>query len=208
MLSHIVHKIKNLPFLKPIKKNWQLNTLRRKIQATGTLNIVVGAGGTQFTGWISTDVDALDITLPLNWVRLFKQNSIDRLLAEHVFEHLSEEQCLVALRTSFLYLKPGGVFRIAVPDGNRKDIDYVSEVAPPKDGHQILFTIDKLVNMLQHVGYKTVALEYFDSDEKFHFSPWNQEDGFIQRSFRFDTQENFRRGDLCYTSLIIDGIKP
>jgi predicted SAM-dependent methyltransferase len=192
---------------KMLKQGWQLNKLRRKIRTASPLKVVIGAGPTQYNGWVSTDIETLDITVPASWARLFGRNSIDRLLAEHVFEHLSETECLVALRTSYLHLKPGGMFRIAVPDGYRKDVNYLAEVAPPKDGHQILFTLDKLVDLLHQAGYKTNALEYFDSDGKFHFSEWDQEDGFVQRSFRFDTQENFRHGDLRYTSLIVDGVK-
>jgi len=42
--------------------------------------------------------------------------SVDGLFCSHVLEHLSYSDFNIALRNSFRYLKPGGVFRIIVPD--------------------------------------------------------------------------------------------
>ena len=50
--------------------------------------------------------------------------------------------CSTAFTECFRYLKPGGLLRIAVPDGNRNDPEYIEEVSPPKDGHQLLFKVD------------------------------------------------------------------
>lgn len=181
--------------------------LRKKIESTRPLNIVIGSGGTSFEGWITTDVHLLDITNPGDWQKLFKLESIDRLLSEHVLEHLSEAECRIALAECYRYLKPGGLFRIAVPDGYRRDPDYVGEVTPPKDGHKILFTVDNLVPLLASLGFSAVPLEYFDADETFHAHPWDERDGFIKRSCRFDDQQAFQRDDMFYTSLIVDAKK-
>lgn len=43
-------------------------------------------------------------------------NSVDGLFCSHVLEHLSYEDFRIALRNSFTYMKPGGLFRIVVPD--------------------------------------------------------------------------------------------
>ncbi|MFH1132607.1 MAG: methyltransferase domain-containing protein [Pseudomonadota bacterium] len=190
-----------------LKRKWNLFELRKEIRVISPLNVVIGAGATHFEGWISTDQDVFDITKLADWRFFFKQGSIDRLLAEHVMEHLSDTECYTALTEAYRCLRDGGVFRIAVPDGYRRDSDYVKEVAPPHDGHKQLFTIDSLVPMLQKVGFVTKPLEYFDAEENFHFVDWNERDGYVERSRRFDKQENFRRGDLCYTSLIVDALK-
>ena len=50
-------------------------------------------------------------------------------------------------------------------------------------------------------------LEYFDAEGRFHASEWDEREGFISRSVRFDSQERFRRGELFYTSLIVDARK-
>jgi predicted SAM-dependent methyltransferase len=190
-----------------IIKNYQRYKVRRELRRAPTLKIILGAATTHFDGWISTDIRLLDITLQSDWDILFKENSIDRLLAEHVFEHLSESQCYAALKIAHQYLKPNGTIRIAVPDGNRRDAAYVAEVLPPRHGHKMLFRIDNLVTLLEVAGFKAEPLEYFDAEEVFHHSAWSQDDGFVQRSFRFDTQVDFRRGEFFYTSLIVDGRK-
>ena len=170
--------------------------------------MILGAGTTHFEGWISTDLPLLDITASSDWEILFNGNPIDRLLAEHVLEHLSEDQCQLALRSAYSYLKADGLFRIAVPDGYRRDIKYVAEVSPPKDGHPTLFNVESLTILLESIGFNVRPLAYFDAKENFHFVEWDQAYGLIQRSLRFDVQENFRRDNLCYTSLILDARKP
>jgi predicted SAM-dependent methyltransferase len=182
--------------------------MRWQIKGTRPLNVILGAGPVAMPGWVATDSEVLDVTSSRAWKRLFAPGSIDRLMAEHLFEHLSDAECGRAFMACFRYLKSGGLLRIAVPDGNRKDTEYVEEVRPPKDGHQLLFTVDDLMQRLFRVGFRVTPLEYFDANEEFHCYPWNEEDGLIRRSARYDQQERFKRGTLCYTSLIVDARKP
>jgi predicted SAM-dependent methyltransferase len=172
------------------------------------LKLVIGAGVAAYDGWISTDVYVLDIRSPENWERYFRPESIDAMLSEHVLEHLSLEENRVALKSAYNYLKPGGRFRIAVPDGNRRDPFYHTDVAPPADGHQVLFTVASLSALLTEIGFNVKPLEYFDEQEAFQAFDWNSDDGYIGRSIRYDRQEPFKRGDLFYTSLIVDAVKP
>ncbi len=44
------------------------------------------------------------------------ENSVDGLFCAHVLEHLSYQDFESALENSFRYLKPGGLYRIIVPD--------------------------------------------------------------------------------------------
>lgn len=190
-----------------MRRQQELRRLQQQIRSTEPLNVVLGSGGTQFEGWIMTDADVLDVTSARDWERLFRPDSIDRLLSEHVFEHLSEDEGRAAFRQCYRHLKPGGLFRIAVPDGNRRDPDYVAEVTPPKDGHKVLYTVETLVPLLETVGFRAEPLEYFDSQEQFHAREWDERDGFIKRSIRFDEQVAFKRGEMFYTSLIVDARK-
>ena len=69
----------------------QRNTLRvRAIRAEAKtvrpLNVILGAGPVTMQGWVATDAAVLDVTSSRAWKRLFTLNSIDRLMAEHLFE--------------------------------------------------------------------------------------------------------------------------
>lgn len=186
----------------------RLSAVRAQVRTTQPLKVMLGAGPVTVNGWVSTDADMLDITSGLAWRRLFQPDSIDRLMAEHVLEHLSDSLCMKALTECHRYLRRGGILRIAVPDGYRRDPGYVEEVTPPKDGHQLLFTVDDLIARLERIGFEATPLEYFDADEQFHSVPWEEADGLIRRSARHDSQERFKRGSLYYTSLIVDARKP
>jgi predicted SAM-dependent methyltransferase len=71
----------------------------------------------------------------------------------------------------------------------------------------VLYNIDTLTLLLQSAGFITTPLEYFDAQEQFHAVPWDQNEGMIHRSVRFDAQQEFQRDGLFYTSLIVDARK-
>jgi predicted SAM-dependent methyltransferase len=192
---------------KQLSRKRRVWNLRKQVSSAKPLKVVLGAGPTHFPGWLQTDKEILDVTNPSDWSALFDPESIDWLLSEHMLEHLTEGEARVALTECHRYLKPTGLFRVAVPDGYRRDSDYVAEASPPNDGHQVLYNVDTLTALLQSVGFKTTPLEYFDTNEQFHAVPWDESDGLIQRSARFDKQQDFRRGDLFYTSVIVDARK-
>ena len=199
--------LKKWPIYQHLSRKRRVWNLRRVITRTKPLKVIIGAGPTEFAGWLQTDKELLDVTSPNDWRALFDPESIDSLLSEHMLEHLSEHECQIALAECYKHLKPGALFRVAVPDGFRRDSAYVEEVSPPNDGHQVLFTIDSLTSVLERAGFSTTPLEYFDAQEQFHSRPWNAEDGYIQRSARYDTQKAFQRGNLFYTSIIVDARK-
>lgn len=199
--------LKKSPLYQQLIRKRRVWNLRRIISRTNPLKVIIGAGATEFPGWIQTDRDLLDVTSPQDWEALFDPESIDALLSEHMLEHLSDRECQIALGECYKYLKPGALFRVAVPDGFRRDPAYVAEASPPKDGHQVLFNIHSLTAVLEKAGFSTTPLEYFDAHERFHCRPWNIEDGLIQRSAGYDRQEAFQRGNLFYTSIIVDARK-
>ena len=201
------NSVKRVPLYRRLRRRYEVAGLRKRIHKARPLNVVIGGGQTNYEGWIFTDRDILDVTQTADWAQLFDPNSIDRILCEHVVEHLSEAGCRLALTECHRYLKPGALLRLAVPDGYRRDPDYVAEASPPKDGHQVLYNIDSLVPLVESVGFSVTPLEYFDASEQFHAEPWDEKEGLIMRSVRFDTQKDFQRGDLYYTSLIIDARK-
>ena len=194
--------------LQPVRQALRLRAIRTEAKTIRPLNVILGAGPITMQGWVATDSEVLDVTSSRAWKRLFVPGSIDRLMAEHLFEHLSDAECGRAFTECFRYLRPGGLLRIAVPDGNRKDAVYSDEIRPPKDGHQLLFTVDDLTQRLIRAGFRVTPLEFFDAKEEFHCYPWNEDDGLIRRSARYDRRERFKRGAVYYTSLIVDARKP
>lgn len=178
-----------------------------RVASDNPLKIIIGAGSTRYDGWIATDIPAFDILNAGHWTLLFPERSIDRLLAEHVFEHLTPEQLGIVLRQARLYLKPGGRIRFAVPDGNHPDPNYIDRVRPGGAGsgasdHKALYDCDSISELLGEAGYDLQLLEYFDGASNFRRTPWQNEDGFIGRSAENDARN--AAGKLVYTSLIVD----
>jgi len=181
--------------------------VRRFQQSGAAVKVIIGAGATRYSGWIATDLPAFDILKGGHWARLFPRRSIDRMLAEHVFEHLTAEQFAAFLGRARAYLKPSGRIRIAVPDGNHPDADYIARVRPGGSGpgaaeHKLLYTCAQMGALLRQSGYQYTLLEYFDAAGLFQRRPWEAQDGFIRRSAAHDRRN--AAGELRYTSLIVD----
>lgn len=198
------------------KRQIEIQTARRRMaiavrRTHSAPKVIVGSAATRQEGWISTDYPLLDLTDGRTFSALFRPDSISRFMAEHVFEHLSLEDGAKAVGNCFVYMKPGGLLRIAVPDGLHPDPDYIAQIkpggyGPGADDHKVLYNYRTLSALLEKAGYKVRLLEWFDEQGIFHHEDWDKTDGFIMRSTRFD-QRN-RQNPTTYTSLIIDAIKP
>jgi len=172
------------------------------------VKVIIGAGPTRYPGWIATDIPAFDIRRTGHWRRLFPPAGIDRLLAEHVFEHLTAAEFSDFLATARDFLSPDGRIRIAVPDGNHPSPDYINSVRPGGSGtgaddHKMLYTREIIGGLLAGQGYEFAVLESFDAQGAFHSRSWSADDGFISRSAAHDQRNH--DGVLRYTSLIVDG---
>lgn len=181
-----------------------------RVQFSDEVRIVVGSSGIFQNGWIPTNYQYLNLLNKGQWTRIFFNKKIDSILAEHVFEHLSEFEGREALYVCHKYMKKGGRLRIAVPDGFSPIKEYIDMVKPGgtgegSDDHKILYNVNLLEEMLLSAGFAVQRLEYYDSDGLFHHSPWNPLDGMIHRSLNFDNRNS--DGVVRYTSLILDGIK-
>jgi len=175
------------------------------------IKIVIGAAGIFEPGWTATEIEQLNVLKPADWRRMFKRRgSISAILAEHVWEHLSEEEGREAARQCYQYLKPGGFLRVAVPDGFHPDPAYIDYVKPGgygagADDHRVLYNWCSLKKVFEDAGFEVELLEYFDASGRFHCANWDPADGKIMRSSRFD-ERNFDR-PLAYTSTILDARK-
>lgn len=191
-------KLKKLVFLFKIK----IYGFRNK-----KVKIVIGAGGIRFKGWLSTSKNILNITCKKDWEKYFKKKKISNILAEHVWEHLTKKDSVKGLKNCFKYLKKGGNLRIAVPDGNSSDKNYIDYVKPGGNGpgaddHKRLYTYKSLSSELEEAGFIVKLIEYFDEEKKFRINKWSAKDGYIFRS-----SKNVQNKHAKNKSLIVDGIK-
>lgn len=196
-------------FFRFLKKQYSI--VRLKNAATKpVIKIVVGSSGFYEKGWTPTDIEYLDMLKDSDWRIFFKENTIDAIIGEHVWEHLSKENGLLAFKNCFRYLKSGGYLRIAVPDGFHPEKEYIDYVKPGGSGngaddHKVLYNYQSISESLHEAGFTVKLLEYFDENGQFHDIAWKSEDGFIKRSKNFDPRNV--NGELNYTSLIVDAIK-
>ncbi|TMM53953.1 hypothetical protein FEE95_17955 [Maribacter algarum] len=174
------------------------------------MKIVIGSGQRFTENWIPTEAHFLNLLKVENWYKYFDENSIDGLLAEHVWEHLTPEQGEIAAKTCHLFLKKGGRLRVAVPDGFHSNPDYIEYVKPGghgagADDHKILYDYKSFSALFSKCGFEIQLLEYFDENNKFQVREWDLNDGYIHRSIRYD--ERNHDGNPNYTSLILDALK-
>ena len=178
------------------------------------LKVVVGAG--EFNnnpGWLQTQEDDLNLLDESTWEKRFEHNSLSAILAEHVWEHLTFEEGVKAAKICYIFLKPSGHIRCAVPDAFFPDETYQNIVKVggpgPKDhpaaSHKIVHNYKTLTQMFNIAGFDVVLLEYCDERGNFYFIDWDANDGVIFRSKRYDSRN---QGDqLGFPSLIVDAIK-
>lgn len=195
----------------------------------GEIKVIVGSGPQRMTGWLATDIDQLNIVERSSWNRLFNPGSIDRILAEHVLEHLTLRELYSALGHAHTYLKPGGQFRFAVPDAFHPSRYYYNLVKPggwetPYE-HMLFLDHEILSRIAQDVGFEIQLLEYFDEYGVFHSVDYSSEDGAIIRCAKnnigldindpeilnrfYESIPEYLRGQfferqMTYTSLIAD----
>jgi SAM-dependent methyltransferase len=74
-------------------------------------------------------------------------DSVDGLYASHVLEHLSLADMRAALRNSFAVLKPGGVFRLIVPDLLGRARLYVDKASAGDPGASLEFMRGTLLGL-------------------------------------------------------------
>lgn len=176
------------------------------------LKIIVGAAETYQPGWYSTNEQWLNITDSRDWKRVFKDKRIiTHVVAEHVFEHLTRQECLDALKNIADHLIDAGRVRIAVPDGYHPDVNYLQHVGIGGIGddasdHKQLLNGDTLSEILSESGFRPIHIEGYDAKGRLIQEPWLPHDGFIRRSRanKLNSSWNFIDAE---TSLIVDGIK-
>ena len=185
-----------------------------KTIGVNNMKIVIGAGETYYDGWISTQQNELDLLNRADFERMFAYDLPTAFLAEHVWEHMTLQDGVTAAKNCYDYLADGGYIRIAVPDKNFRNERYQNMVkvggngdpAHPAYGHKIVYDYKGISSVFEQAGFEVELLEYCDENGGFHYKYWNESDGRIGRSLRFDTRNSDK--SLGMVSIILDAKKP
>ena len=213
VLDHNLHH----QFKLQIEQNL-IESMKRKAKRTTYLSttsreytsIIIGASEQEITNplahgystkWLLLSANDLNILDHRQWDYYFEKNSLQTIVAEHVFEHLTFSEALIAFRLCWKYLKTGGTFRLAVPDAHsyhqNKEMTRASDI---DWGHRVKYNYQSLTQVLLQARFEnSVLLEWHTRRGFLYNRRWNPLQGFIQRSKHFD-----KRGAV---SLIVDAIK-
>lgn len=192
-----------VPFIK-INKQIEWKTY---LKNSNSINIIIGAGTTEYNNWFATDIWTLDVTNEEHFIKYFSNKKINKILAEHVLEHLSNNDLELMLKHFYKYSDNNINIRIAVPDGFHKDKNYIERVKPGGSGegafdHKNLFNYITLSELFSNHGFKHKLIEYWDENGNFNTIYKNDEKGYVSRCFINDDRN--KNNIPNYTSLIID----
>ena len=180
-----------------------------------TVNIIVGAALTNQKGWFSTNEEWLDISKAEHWNRLFNSKKrVKRVLAEHVFEHLTIDEMRNTLRLIFVNMVSGGSLRIAVPDGNNPNSEYrkhcgINGIGADASDHKQFLTYELLSKEVERTGFHHNLIEGYLENKELVLKKFNNNLGRVIRS---RSNKNIRPKDGwdfpdANSSLIVDCIK-
>lgn len=212
-----------------VEKALKLRAKLAQVRAGGgKVRLNVGSNRQVQEGFIPSNIGELNMLRLEDWERLLAGPEVggaDFLYSEHVWEHLTPAQVLQAAAASFVYLRPGGSYRIAVPDAyfpsewyqlnQRAGGDWVAT-----QHHMVMWSKDSLLPLLQLAGYEVRLLEYYDIRGQFHKVKYSEEGGRVERTVSNDPRNrgirrkhggwdpNWKPGTIMMTSLVIDAIKP
>lgn len=153
----------------------------------GTIRLELGSARRR-PGFYTVDLGAgADLVLDLRNGIPFPDNSIDLIYTSHLLEHFDYNEMIKLLRDVYRVLKPGGEFKIVVPDASlfvrgymdpmRFDaekyiqepnfkvygaIDYVNYIAYMGGAHRFMFDSENLLNILHSAGFVQAQVREFD----------------------------------------------
>ncbi len=118
----------------------------------------LGAGGNILPApWQNHDFD-MDITKPLP----FADNSVERILGEHVCEHIDSANGARFFKEAFRILKPDGVLRVCVPVLNlMMTREHIFDLCTGH-GHQQIYSAESLRMFLYGAGFEMAKIDITD----------------------------------------------
>ena len=179
------------------------------------IKLIIGAALTSQKGWYSTNEEWLDVSNPEHWNRLFKgKDNLKCVMAEHVFEHLTEKEMRIAIKLIYKYLYKNGHLRIAVPDGNHPNHEYrlntgINGIGPDASDHKQFITYEFIKMTLENNGFECQIKEGYLNNGNLVENDLDNKLGFIMRSrrnflFKKNSIKTFHDSN---TSLIVDATK-
>jgi glycosyltransferase involved in cell wall biosynthesis len=180
----------------------------------------------EYEGWIGLSLTQEndrhirhDITQPLP----FSDNSVDSFQAEDVFEHIHYDRLVPVVNEIHRILKPGGLFRLSVPDygcdvlRNRSLKDALGNImfdpegggTPERPGHVWFPRVESVYRMLEKTRFFTGGsmdfLHYWNMDDvTFVTRPIDYSKGIVRRTPDFDDRVKTPYRPM---SLVVDLIK-
>lgn len=138
---------------------------KKKKPQPQTLRLNLGSGEHPIEGWENIDAEGGQKAYPLD----YPDNSVDEILASHVFEHFSHRDSSSVLTNWIAKLKPGGRIRISVPDfGKLTDLYRAGEPVDLQgyvmgghsdqyDFHGCLFDRESLAELMAKCGLERIS---------------------------------------------------
>lgn len=152
----------------------------------------IGSGNKKgINGYVTVDLlSGADIVHDLRKGIPLPENSVDRIYASHVLEHIPFKELIILLNEIYRVLKKEGEFSVSVPDASLFIKAYINkERFQPKDGfygpavvdtgslidqlnyitymdqeHKYLFDKENLINTLKKIPFSSVDLRNFDKN--------------------------------------------
>jgi predicted SAM-dependent methyltransferase len=90
----------------------------RQLATRTPLRLNLGSGFAPVPGWVNIDLAGAPVDVPWNLKRgvPFADGTVDAVFSEHVFEHIPLAGAHALAADAVRALRPGGIFRVAVPD--------------------------------------------------------------------------------------------
>lgn len=186
-------------------------SLRHQLESHDRIRLAYGAETHCSEDWIAVERDQIDLVNPASWSCFLQKSSVDAILAEQVWDHLSHKDGKLAAQNCFQFLRPGGYLRVAVPDGfhpsqQRKMLRASdnSEMGRGDDGS--LYNHHSLAEAFVQAGFLVQLIEFFDKEGIFHSNQWDTSKGLVKRTLLCDARNDAQ--PFAYTSLVLDAVKP
>jgi predicted SAM-dependent methyltransferase len=71
-----------------------------------SLRKIIGAGNTTLDAWVSTQETELNVLRRSDFERITENGKITAMLAEHVWEHMTKEEGIIAAKNCCDFLSP------------------------------------------------------------------------------------------------------
>jgi predicted SAM-dependent methyltransferase len=199
-LSGFANLLEDIMTMKMVQK---FDRISHSLKGKKGLKVHLGCGGFIKQGWVNIDSsirhpsdtdcaagrDTVLIEYDLRYGLPLDEGSCDYIYSSHFFEHLSNEEGFQLMRECYLKLRPGGIFRIALPTfregmeayirgdygkwylvekhipeivpGMRIPVDYINTSVYQFGKHKCIYDEESTISILQSLGFSSTALSSY-----------------------------------------------